>query len=246
MDNTNETATPIVALRGNPPEGLLFDEYFTLLARVTERTVGEIEGGYRVDFSYSSPEGTGGAAITTVSNSPALVKALPSRKTAGADAPRFSAGQNIANASIASGSDWVFVSNDGFVDLDSKITVSLQNVATPCLLERHLVGRADLRDSRDRNGGRIFTAGTESAEDVVAKWREGFGEGSYLPLVLAVTFDVPIYGTNPKQTAIYEECGVLGYSLLAGVGRATFDAHSAIGGVALVVGKVSVRDHGGL
>jgi hypothetical protein len=258
MNNPDGTLTKIMTLSAHPPGGhsrpgvkppkspalgLTFDEYFTLSARVTQRTVGEIEGGYRVDFSYSSPEGTGGAAITGVSESSVLVKSLPSRKVAGADVRRPSAGQDIADASIASGSDWVFVSNDGFVDLDSKITVSLQNVATPCLLSLHLVGRADLRDCRHKNGDAIFAKGTESAQDVVAKWREGFGEGRYVPLVLAVTFDVPIYGTSSRQTEIYEECRVLGHSLLAGVGQATFNANSDIRGVKLVVGKVSAGTH---
>lgn len=227
---------------GNASEngsGLKFENYFTLSVSVSQRTVGEIEGGYRVDFDYASP--TGGPAITGVqAGVPVLTKTPKPMNIDGAPIARKSAGQDLQDALIASGSDWVFVSDEGFVDLDSKITLTLQNLSTACLLGLQLVGRADLRDSKDKHDNPIFK-GDETAEQVVTTWRQGFGEGSYIPLILGVTIDVPVSGTNKKQTAIYEECHALGHSILVGAGKAIFDKNSQIANVSLVVGKAAAR-----
>jgi len=220
---------------------LAFDHYFTLAAGVSQRTVGEIEGGFRVDFDYGNPADAA-AAITAVSNTAVLTKRLAPVDAVSVAIPRPSAGQNLVNAQIASGSDWVFVSNDGFVDLDSNITIALKDLPTQCLLGIQLAGRADLRDSRQENGDPVFR-GDETSQQVIGRWRQGFGENSYIPLVLSVTIDVPVSGTNAAQTKIYQECAVLGRSLLLGIGRATLNKNSDIAKVTLVIGKVTSKNH---
>jgi hypothetical protein len=243
MTKTDSAASPrrgkASGLDTSAAPALPFEKYFTLSASVQQRPVGEIEGGYRVDFDYGNPTGT--SAITGISSTPVLTKRLLPATADDKAVGRGTAGEDLANAQIKSGGDWVFVSDEGFVDFDTKITVELRNVRTSCLLGLRFVGRADLRDSRRKDNSAIFT-GDEGADQVIARWK-GFDEGTYIPLVLGVTIDVPVSGTNDQQTKIYEEVRVVGHSLLLGIGKIVFGKDNKVVNVTLDVGKATPPHH---
>jgi len=55
---------------------------------------------------------------------------------------------------------------------------------------------------------------------VVNRWKAGLPEKTYIPLVLAVTFEVPLEDFDKSQTNLYDQIRVLGESLLIGSGSA--------------------------
>src|SRR5579871_5294408 len=213
--------------------------YFTLDVSITQDDVGAIEGGFRVDFSYTNA----GQAVAQIPPGPARKGAAGKEGAAKKredKVPSFS--EHIIGASLSSGSDWVFVSDEGFVDFDSTITLALKPDRFGCLLGARLMGRADLRDCLDGEADKpVFAEGTP-APDILKKWSEGL-DGAVLPLTLAVTIDVPAEGLDDDQTRVYRACQALGGTLLVGVGQATFSGkpNGAVESICLTVGKPKTK-----
>jgi hypothetical protein len=178
------------------------ERLFDLDARVTETSVVDFEGGYRVDFDYQ----------------PSSVQT------------------NAGALDLVSGSDRVFLSADGYVEFDSRITLSLQK---NCYLGGRFLGRADLRDCRRADGSPRFDP-KSSGDAVVSGWKEGLGKDSYLPLLMAVTFDVPTQAIDPSYDGVYDKWRKLGIGrrLLIGTGRIRFGEKKAEG-VTLAINKVT-------
>jgi hypothetical protein len=223
---------------------LSVEPYFTLVASITQDDVGPIEGGFRVDFSYQYA----GEAVDKVERAPrgrvAARKKGAGKKAEAPEAkerhkgPPFS--ERVIGASLSSGSDWVFVSDEAFIDFDSTITLALKPEGSGCLIGARLTGRADLRDCLNgKTDERIFELGVRS-ETILEEWQRGL-EDAVLPLTLAVTIDIPTKGLNPVQDEIYAECLPLGASLLVGVGKAIFsgDPNGAVEKIELTIGKPS-------
>jgi len=187
------------------------DSYcFGLEATIAQRYVGEGAGGYRLDLEYEAAEDS--VKVGDVSSlSPA-------------------ARDRIESASLVSGSDWVFVSKEGVASFETRMTLRLKSDSTkaePALISGRIRGRADLKtyrvpDERANGGWKApFTTDTKHA-DVMSKWRSGFGEGAYLPLALAVVFDVPATGADGKRRKEFDDCRELERCLLVGFGEAIY------------------------
>lgn len=193
-----------------PPPGPTY--YFSLFATIDQQLVGQIPGGYRVDLSYSAPNPS--VSVRPESGLAAAIQAYLQKK-----------------ALLLSGTDWLLVSEDAIVDFDSRITLKLDTSgeAPPprgdCVIGGRLRGRANLHDCRTIDGVALFKA-EDSQNTVLESWKTGFDDNSYLPLVLAVSFDVPIEGFDPIETKVYETCRPLGRSLMLGVGKAIFKKQS--------------------
>jgi hypothetical protein len=190
-----------------PSQNLPATHCLTFEANVAQTFVGETPGGFRVDFYYSKK------SPITVPQGATLTQALRARLT---------------NSYIKSGSDWATISSQGVIDFDSRITVALGD--DQLLIAGKLRGRAQLRDTMKSTqpsgsgGGHdkcIFLPDAKEA-DVLARWRSGFGEGTYLPLVLSASFDVPVEGYKEEHKEAYEEARPLANSLFIGTGRAFF------------------------
>jgi hypothetical protein len=176
-------------------------------ANVAQTFVGETPGGFRVDFYYS------GKPPITVPLGGLLSDELRERLT---------------KSYIKSGSDWATISSQGIIDFDSRITVALGD--DQLLIAGRLRGRAQLRDTMKPAplggpGGvpdKCAFLPDDKAEDVLARWRSGFEDGSYLPLVLSASFDVPSEGYEKADDEVYDEARALANSLFIGTGRAIF------------------------
>jgi len=190
---------------------------FKLSAQIQQQFVGEIPGGYRIDLYYSESD------AINVDVSSGLTDDVK---------------KHLQGAVVQSGNDWVSVNDEGVVDFDSRITLKLgpgpkDDIKAPPsrvasqddpeasrLIAGRIRGRATLRQCRDENGNRLFEK--KAPTDVFRAWVGGLENGSYLPLVLAVTFDVPRWGFDEEQTEVYRQCRDLGASLFLATGKARF------------------------
>jgi len=175
--------------------------FFTLTTSTQQRPVGEMQGGYRVDFDYWRDKG----ALSCLPGSMLPLEIRPL----------------VESARIVSGSDWAFVSELGIVDFDSRVTARLggDKPEDQCLLAGRFRGRADLAKARSATGTPIFPDPVDRST-VVNRWKAGLPEKTYIPLVLAVTFEVPLEDFDKSQTNLYDQIRVLGESLLIGSGSA--------------------------
>lgn len=186
----------------------------TITATVDQRFVGEVPGGYRVDLKYLSTE----APIAVTASVPEPLRTL------------------LNGGKLLSGNDWVTVSDTGVIDFDSRITIALSKAVQPdrvvtVPVSARLRGRASLRNATRQDGDPIFKDNLPS-EEILARWQRGFEEKDYLPLMLAVGFEIPRKGFSAEETQIYDELrfGGLGETLLVGSGRAVFNG-SQYGGI---------------
>ena len=188
------------------PATLPIKYLYTLTAHIKQTHIGDIEGGYRVDFDYVPNGGSPPGADQTLS--------------------------------VISGSDRVFVSDDGFVDFQTRITVSLPD-AKGVYLGGVAIGRADLRDCCDSADKTLFKD-ADTNDTVVGRWKSGLGAGSYLPLLLGVTFDIPTQGSDPTLDPAYDKVrkAGIGRRLLVGVGFII--CGNSDESVVLHIGKVAV------
>jgi hypothetical protein len=186
-------------------ECILGEYGLSMKAQITQQFVGEIQGGYRVDLTYTGPDGSVNFAKGTSGLSAATLRRLS------------------VQPALTSGNDWVLLSKAGQVDFDSRITLSFGDgsAANPrCLFGGRIRGRTNLRETQTPDGP-LFDTQTPDAS-ILAKWQGGLPAGSWMPLVLAVTFDIPLDGFEPAQKASYDDCRELGRSLFVALGRATF------------------------
>jgi hypothetical protein len=188
---------------------LLATRILTLRVSVEQQFVGRVPGGYRIDLSYS------GARPQDPSAKGPLLAVL---------GPKVDATLKgyLDHGCILSGNDWVTINSETAFDFDSRITLALSPGGTAdCPVAGRLRGRAQIRDRRNKNGGRYY-AKDEAASRVFADWRAGFEEGDYLPLVLSASFDVPVTGLDDMQTKVYNKARALANSLFIGQGRAIY------------------------
>jgi hypothetical protein len=176
---------------------------FTLKAFIDQTVVGEIHGGYRVDLAYS-PQ-TQSVVIKTASTYPLAQPLL------------------AAQAAITSGNDWAFVSSDAIVDFDSRITLRLDPEGK-VLIGGRLRGRADLRKVLPSSALSLPSGATpkQEAAAAVQAWKNGLPAGSHLPLVLAVSFDVPVVALDPSLQAQYDAFRDLSHEMFVGIGKDCF------------------------
>jgi hypothetical protein len=180
---------------------------------VTQQFMGLVPGGSRIDLYYSGGRAGGGGQAPGGG---------PIRTQPGVFAPELSAA--LDKGHIQSGSDWASVTSRGVLELDGNVTLMLRaSEKVECPVAGRLRGRAQLRDVRRPDGGPRFHPG-EDVEAIFAVWRQGFEEGSWLPLVLSVSFEVPIFGFGDEQTETYERARELGSSLFLGLGKAIFSS----------------------
>jgi len=229
-----ETEGPVSGVQW---DSFAFEHCLTLQVGVTQHFIGQVPGGYRVDFYYSGElEGL---------QEPADTALAAARKYPALDSPSgpFSSGlRDAINAgTILSGADWVTINSRAVLDFDSRITIALK---TPkkgllCPVAGRLRGRVQLVDAMKAEGGRYFR--NRSEEEVLAVWKAGFDEDSWLPLVLSASFEVPILGFSEEQTELYKEARRLGDSLFIGLGRATFRkaSYGAVKSIKLELHKLS-------
>jgi len=193
---------------------------------VTQQFMGHVPGGYRIDLYYSGGRAAGGGAG-------------PIRTQPGVFSPQLASA--LDSGHIQSGGDWASVTSRGVLELDGNVTLSLRaSEKLECPMAGRLRGRAQLRDVRKPDGRPRFNPG-EDVEAIFAVWRQGFEEGAWLPLVLSVSFEVPIFGFGDEQTQTYEHARELGSSLFLGLGKATFSSarHGTIKTIALELHKLS-------
>ena len=179
---------------------------FTLRAGIEQRFAGEAPGGYRVDLNY--------------------VGERKSVEFVGDQSDLGSSRRHLESARLLSGSDWVFLNSRGVAAFDSRFTLVLPKQpddTTPCMVEGRVRGRVDLRNVCDGHGAPVFDDADPDGATIIRKWKAGFGAGSYVPMLVSVTFDVPIAGFNREQTEVYGECEELGQGTFLGVGCARYD-----------------------
>lgn len=200
---------------------------FGLTATIVQRYVGEGAGGYRLDLEYKPTENS-----VTMSPDSCLSP----------DAKR-----QIRNASLLSGSDWVFVSKEGVASFETRVTLQIGDGVNPepALISGRIRGRADLKTYRspvpNQPGAWTFpfTSRTKHS-DVMSKWKSGFGEGACLPLALAVVFDVPAAGSDGNDRTEFIDCREIERSVLVGFGEATYGPgeHSPVASIELRIYKI--------
>lgn len=170
----------------------------TVNVKVAQTFVGEAPGGFRVDFYYSGE--------------PPIVAAP--------GAPFTDSLKELLDVSyVKSGSDWVTIGTQGVIDFDSRVTLALGG--EELLVTGKLRGRANLRDVMSKYH-KLVSDPSDSHDTILARWRSGFADDSYLPVVLAASFDVPLKGYDAKQTSIYKQVRALADSLFIGAGKAFF------------------------
>ena len=181
---------------------------------VTQQFMGPVPGGYRIDLYYSGERANTGAG-QAASGVHGPVRSKPGVFSQALEAA-------LDNGQIQSGSDWAAVTSRGVLELDGTVTLGLcasTKVEGPVV--GRLRGRAPLREVRRADGRPRFNA-EDGLQAVFAVWREGFDEDAWLPLVLSVSFEVPIFGFSDEQTEMYERARELGGSLFIGLGKAVF------------------------
>jgi hypothetical protein len=187
--------------------------YFTLAARLEQKSAGMMPGGYRIDLYYDGE----GQPIRFKSSSGEV----------GLDP---SSHPELDGAFVLSGSDWVVIDENCVVDFDSRFTLQLnqpapkgdESPAHEALITGRIRGRGDLRATRNPDGSR-YDFGTPATNGaVIQAWSRGLGDGSYLPLILAVTFSVPGEGFDDKHTKVYQRYQFLTTSLLFAPAKVTF------------------------
>jgi hypothetical protein len=184
---------------------------FSLSIKVQQQLVGQVLGGYRIDLEY--PGGEGSVTFGTYGNS-ALARSTSARLS--------------VKPKILSGNDWIFMSKGGQVDFDSRVTLQFGDgfdALTPlCPLEARIRGRTNLRACQSKGtyffGGDARKAAETPDVTVSTRWQQGLGEDCSIPLLMAVSFDVPIAGLEDGQTEAYNDCRELERSLFFATGRA--------------------------
>lgn len=187
---------------GGASAGLPAALCLSLTVEVTQQFVGQVPGGFRIDLYYSGEK------------SPVVV---PAESGLGQPLQR-----RLRHARILSGNDWATINSETVLDFDGRITLALtpdEKLRSP--VAGRLRGRANLRDCLKSNGERLFYPDATPAQ-IFALWQLGFEEESYLPLVLAASFDVPTLGLDDEQTRVYAESHELAKSLFIGRGKAIF------------------------
>jgi hypothetical protein len=190
-----------------PIDAIPANHRLTLSVNVTQQFVGAVPGGHRIDLYYSGTR--------TDTWNPIVVP----------DGSEFqeTVKEYLAAASILSGNDWVTFTSEAVLDFDSRVTIALVEPysGVSCPVAGRLRGRAHLRDLRKRAGARYFGRNAPAAE-IFAAWATGFDEGSYLPLVLSASFDVPQRGFDEQQTKVYQKSRELSNGLFIGLGSAVY------------------------
>jgi hypothetical protein len=172
-------------------------EAFEFNVAVSQKFVGEVPGGFRIDLSYDP-----------ITDNPDL------------RLPKILSGNDWVSVS-----DEGLIDFDSRITIEfaKPIAKGGENVVVRVPVSARLRGRVSARDTKKRDGT-LWFAENASASVVKSGWVQGFKD-AYLPLTLTVLFDIPRQGFSPEETSLYDElrASVLGRGLFLGQGKAEFD-----------------------
>jgi hypothetical protein len=200
LDNLEGDQRPAATPAPSPPETssqfeLKAERKFHFSVSVSQRFVGKVPGGFRVDLHFDRTS----------------------------DDAKKNAEPTLTSPKVLSGNDWVAVSDDGVIDFDSRCTLQFGKAGTFVPVSARLRGRASVRDATAPTGP-LFSD-KDTAGVVMNAWVNGLQSGALLPLRLTVVFDIPREGFSEAENDVYDELRPLGRSLFIGYGHATFDGN---------------------